>query len=82
MPAKIVQHILLEVTLRHVEDSGMDREGRHSFTKGKSCLTHLLAFCSGLKSEELVVVQLSFCKTFYVVSYDIRVFEWERDYLD
>lgn len=42
MSSKIMEQILLKVTVKHTEQRQVIRENQHGFTKGKSCLTHLM----------------------------------------
>jgi len=44
IPGKVMEQLILEVVIKQVEEKKVIRSSQHGFTKGKSCLTNLIAF--------------------------------------
>jgi len=77
IPGKMMEQLILEVVIKQVEEKkAIIRSSQHGFTKGKSCLTNLIAFCDGMtgwvdEGRAVDVVYLDFSKAFDIVSHNI-----------
>ena len=48
IPGKLIEQFILEIIIKQVEEKKVIRSSQHGFTKGKSCLTTMIAFCDGM----------------------------------
>ncbi|CAM5144659.1 unnamed protein product [Natator depressus] len=86
VPGKIMEQVLKESILKHLEERKVIRNSQHGFTKGKSCLTNLIAFYDEITGSEdegkAVDMFLDFSKAFDSVSHSILVSKLKKCELD
>ncbi|CAM4593890.1 unnamed protein product [Lepidochelys kempii] len=76
VPRKIMEQVLKESILKHLEERKVIRNSQHGFTEGKSCLTNLIAFYDQItgsvdEGKAVDVLFLDFSKAFDTVSHSI-----------
>ncbi|CAM4519807.1 unnamed protein product [Caretta caretta] len=71
-----MEQVLKETILKHLEERKVIRNSQHGFTKGKSCLTNLIAFYDEITGsvdmrKAVEVIYLDFSIAFDTVSHSI-----------
>ena len=69
--------------LRHMSDQEVMRDTQHHFNKGRSCLTNLVAFYSGVTApvdnrKATDIIYLDLCKAFDMLLHHIASYEYVK----
>ncbi|PKU44780.1 rna-directed dna polymerase from mobile element jockey- hypothetical protein [Limosa lapponica baueri] len=78
IPGKMMEQLILGVISKHLEEKKAIRSSQHRFTKGKSCLTNMIAFYDGMtgwmiEGRVVDVVYFDFSKACDTVSHSILI---------
>jgi len=81
-----MEQLILEVIIKQVKEKKVI-SSQHGFTKGKSCLTNLIAFYDGMtgwvdEGRAMDAVYLDFSKAFDAVSHNILLGKLRKCGLD
>ncbi|CAM4583475.1 unnamed protein product [Lepidochelys kempii] len=87
VPGKIMEQVLKESILKHLDERKVIRNSHHGFTKSKSCLTNLIAFYDEItgsvdEGKAVDMLFLDFSKAFDTVSHNILVSNLKKYALD
>jgi len=87
IPGNMMEQLNLELIIKQVEEKQAIRSSQNGFTKGKSCLTNLIAFYNGMtgwvdEGRAVDVVYLDFSSAFDAVSHNILLGKLRKCGLD